>query len=73
MYLGGNIGGTRIPKLYKDNIDEQTVLAELDGLIGRWATERTTDEQGNKESFGDFVIRAGIVEEVIISVRDFHD
>ena len=73
MYLGGNIGGTRIPKLYKDNIDEQTVLAELDGLIGRWATERTTDEQGNTESFGDFVIRAGIVEEVIISVRDFHD
>ncbi|MAG75968.1 MAG: sulfite reductase subunit beta [Colwelliaceae bacterium] len=73
MYLGGNIGGTRIPKLYKDNIDEQTVLAELDGLIGRWATERTTDEQGNTESFGDFVIRAGIVQEVIISVRDFHD
>ncbi|REL25435.1 assimilatory sulfite reductase (NADPH) hemoprotein subunit [Thalassotalea euphylliae] len=72
MYLGGNTGGTRIPKLYKDNIDEQTVLAELDGLIGRWVAERKTDEQGQVERFGDFVIRAGVVEEVIISVRDFH-
>lgn len=68
MYLGGNIGGTRIPKLYKDNVDEQTILSELDVLVGRWAAERH-----NNESFGDFVIRAKIVDEVIVSVRDFHD
>ena len=73
VYLGGNTGGTRIPKLYKENVDEQTIIAELDSLIGRWATERNTDEQGNTERFGDFVIRVGIVDEVIISVRDFHD
>jgi sulfite reductase (NADPH) hemoprotein beta-component len=73
MYLGGNTGGTRIPKLYKENIDEATILAEIDSLTGRWATERHTDAQGNTESFGDFVIRVGIVDEVIISVRDFHD
>lgn len=68
MYLGGNEGGTRVPKLYKDGIDNNTILAEIDALVGRWATER---ELG--ECFGDFVIRAGIVAEVVVSVRDFHD
>lgn len=67
MYLGGNEGGTRIPKLYKEGLDEATILAEIDMLVGRWAKER---EEG--ECFGDFAIRAGIVAEVIISVRDFH-
>jgi sulfite reductase (NADPH) hemoprotein beta-component len=73
MYIGGNIGGTRIPKLYKDNIDEQTIIAEIDALIGRWVSERETLASNQKEAFGDFVIRAGIVDEVIVSVRDFHD
>ncbi len=72
MYLGGNIGGTRIPKLYKENIDEQTIVAEIDALIGRWVTEREVLASGSKEGFGDFVIRAGIVSEVVVSVRDFH-
>ncbi|MGJ8691610.1 MAG: assimilatory sulfite reductase (NADPH) hemoprotein subunit [Thalassotalea sp.] len=68
MYLGGNAGGTRIPKLYKEGIGEATILAEIDNLVARWSTER---ESG--EGFGDFTIRAGIVAEVIVSVRDFHD
>lgn len=68
VYLGGNTAGTRIPKLYKDGADEATILADIDTLVGRWVAER---EDG--EAFGDFVIRAGIVAEVIISVRDFHD
>ncbi|WP_448245498.1 assimilatory sulfite reductase (NADPH) hemoprotein subunit [Thalassotalea agariperforans] len=68
MYLGGNAGGTRIPKLYKEGIDEATILAEIDGLVARWSTERNAGE-----GFGDFAIRAGIVAEVIVSVRDFHD
>ena len=49
-------------------IDEATILAEIDQLVGRWATERNADE-----CFGDYVIRAGIVAEVVISIRDFHD
>ncbi|WP_286264898.1 assimilatory sulfite reductase (NADPH) hemoprotein subunit [Thalassotalea atypica] len=73
MYMGGNIGGTRIPKLYKEGIDEQTIVSEIDGLIGRWVAEREVQADGTKEAFGDFVIRAGIVNEVIVSVRDFHD
>jgi sulfite reductase (NADPH) hemoprotein beta-component len=68
MYLGGNAGGTRIPKLYKEGIDEATILTEIDGLVARWSTERNAGE-----GFGDFAIRAGIVAEVIVSVRDFHD
>ena len=68
MHLGGNQNGTRIPKLYKDNLGEQAILDEIDHLVGRWAKERN-----GEEAFGDFVIRTGIVEEVIVSVRDFHD
>ena len=68
LYLGGNTNGTRLPKMYKENIDEATILNTLDELIARWSNER---ESG--ECFGDFAIRAGIVAEVIIASKDFHD
>jgi sulfite reductase (NADPH) hemoprotein beta-component len=67
LHLGGNRSGTRIPKMYKENITVQQILAEIDHLVERWADERQKDE-----CFGDFTIRAGIVEEVIVSKRDFH-
>lgn len=67
VYLGGNRVGTRVPKLYQENVGEDVILGELDTLIARWATERT-DEEG----FGDFVIRQGVVAEVKVSVTDFH-
>ncbi|CAM3972712.1 assimilatory sulfite reductase (NADPH) hemoprotein subunit [Aeromonas bestiarum] len=67
LHLGGNLEGTRIPRLYQENITEPQILAELDTLIGRWATERD-----GHECFGDFVIRAGIVAPVIDSARDFY-
>lgn len=68
MHLGGNIAGTRVPKMYKENLDEQDILNEIDALVGRWVAERNANE-----AFGDFVIRAGIVAEVKVSKRDFHD
>jgi sulfite reductase (NADPH) hemoprotein beta-component len=68
LYLGGNTNGTRLPKMYQENIDEVTIVSTLDDLIGRWAKERNTEE-----CFGDFVIRAGIVAEVVIAAKDFHD
>lgn len=68
LYLGGNTNGTRLPKMYKENIDEVTIIKVLDQLIGRWAIERKQDE-----CFGDFSIRAGIVAEVIFASKDFHD
>ena len=67
LHLGGNLEGTRIPRLHLENITEPQILAELDTLIGRWATER----DGN-ECFGDFVIRVGVVAPVIDSARDFY-
>ncbi|MGN7509407.1 assimilatory sulfite reductase (NADPH) hemoprotein subunit [Aeromonas salmonicida] len=67
LHLGGNLEGTRIPRLYQENITEPQILAELDRLIGRWAAERTA-----AECFGDFVIRTGVVAPVIDSARDFY-
>jgi sulfite reductase (NADPH) hemoprotein beta-component len=68
MHLGGNISGTRVPKMYKENLGEQDILNEIDLLVERWSKEREENE-----AFGDFVIRVGIIDEVIISVRDFYD
>ncbi|MEM7100499.1 MAG: assimilatory sulfite reductase (NADPH) hemoprotein subunit [Pseudomonadota bacterium] len=68
LHLGGNRVGTRIPKMYRENIGEEAILAELDELIGRWAAERS-----DGEDFGDFVIRQGIIDEVRVSVTDFWD
>jgi len=68
MYLGSDLAGSRVPKLYQENVDEAFVLTEIDALTARWSKERNA-----AEAFGDFVVRAGIVDEVKISVRDFHD
>lgn len=66
VYLGGNRAGTRIPKPYMDNATTAEILPAVDELISRWAKERNDGEE-----FGDFVIRAGIVEEVKNSATDF--
>ncbi|KZN34685.1 assimilatory sulfite reductase (NADPH) hemoprotein subunit [Pseudoalteromonas luteoviolacea] len=67
VYLGGNREGTRVPKLYLENVGEETYLPALDELIGQWASQRN-----EQECFGDFVIRKGIVAEVKVSKTDFH-
>lgn len=67
LYLGGNRIGSRVPRLYKENISSGAILDELDTLIGFWAKERNTDE-----CFGDFMIRKGVVDEVKVSRTDFH-
>ncbi|WP_438864472.1 assimilatory sulfite reductase (NADPH) hemoprotein subunit [Neptunicella sp.] len=67
LHLGGNVNGTRIPKMYRENISEEQIMAELDELIGRWSKERL-----DGEAFGDFTIRKGIVAEVVDSARDFY-
>ncbi|MCO4799115.1 MAG: assimilatory sulfite reductase (NADPH) hemoprotein subunit [Colwelliaceae bacterium] len=68
MHLGGNLAGTRVPKMYKENLNEEDILNEIDSLVARWVSERN-----DKEAFGDFVIRTGIIAEVKVSKRDFHD
>lgn len=66
MYLGGGFAGQRLNKLYKENIGEAEILDSLRPLMKEYAQER---EQG--EHFGDFVIRAGYVKEVLDG-QQFH-
>ncbi|URQ60150.1 assimilatory sulfite reductase (NADPH) hemoprotein subunit [Pantoea alhagi] len=66
LHLGGNRSGTRIPRMYRENITEDEILAHIDELVGRWAQERTPGE-----GFGDFTIRAGVVKPVVDPARDF--
>ncbi len=68
FHIGGNREGTRIPRMFKENISHEEIMQSLDDLIGRWATERE-----EKEAFGDFVIRAGIVKPVVNSAKDFYE
>ena len=53
--------------MYQENISEQQIMDELDGLIARWSAER----EGN-EAFGDYVIRAKIIAPVVDSAKDFY-
>ncbi|CAN2247924.1 MULTISPECIES: assimilatory sulfite reductase (NADPH) hemoprotein subunit [Bacillus] len=57
MYLGAAFDGSRLSKMYRENIGEADILSELRNLLSRYAKER---EEG--EHFGDFVIRAGIIK-----------
>ncbi|MEN4930590.1 assimilatory sulfite reductase (NADPH) hemoprotein subunit [Erwinia billingiae] len=66
LHLGGNRIGTRIPRMYRENITEDEILSTLDELLGRWSTEREANE-----GFGDFTIRAGVVKPVVDPARDF--
>ena len=68
LHIGGNRMGTRIPRMYRENINEGEILASIDELVARWATERHADE-----GFGDFVIRVGIIKAVVDPARDFWD
>ncbi|WAT03109.1 assimilatory sulfite reductase (NADPH) hemoprotein subunit [Rouxiella chamberiensis] len=68
LHLGGNRAGTRIPRMYRENISDVEILAIIDELVGRWANEREADE-----GFGDYVIRAGIIRPVLDPARDFYD
>ncbi len=67
LYLGAGFAGDRLNKLYRENIDEQEILATLDPLFSQYAEERADGER-----FGDFVVRIGIVAEVTAG-KDFHN
>jgi sulfite reductase (NADPH) hemoprotein beta-component len=56
LHLGGDGRGQRLNVLYRENVDEATILAELDQAFARFAVERAADER-----FGDFAWRVGLV------------
>lgn len=68
LHIGGDYSGNRIPKMYRENIGEDEIFAELEQLIGRWSKEREANER-----FGDFVVRVGVIKAVVDSARDFYE
>jgi sulfite reductase (NADPH) hemoprotein beta-component len=67
LMLGGDGRGTRLNKLYRENLPEAELLETLDELLGRYSADHAEGER-----FGDFVIRAGLVRPVLDAARDFH-
>jgi sulfite reductase (NADPH) hemoprotein beta-component len=66
LYLGAAYDGTRLSKLYAEDLEHDGIIAALDPLFAAYAKERTSGER-----FGDFVIRAGFVAKTG-NGRDFH-
>jgi len=66
LYLGASHTGHRLNKLYRENINEQQILDELDPILKDYSSNRASDEH-----FGDFVVRSNYVKEVINGL-DFH-
>uniref|UniRef100_P52673 Sulfite reductase [NADPH] hemoprotein beta-component n=1 Tax=Thiocapsa roseopersicina TaxID=1058 RepID=CYSI_THIRO len=68
LMLGGNGRRYRLNRLYRENLDEAAILAEIDTLLGRYAACRQPGER-----FGDYLIRDGIVRPVVNPAEDFHE
>lgn len=56
LQLGGDRLGHRLNKIYRNSLDEEGILAELDSLFGSYAKGRV-----DGETFGDFAIRTNLV------------
>lgn len=56
LLLGGDRLGERLNIKYRENVDEEVILNELDGLLALYKAERTAGE-----TFGDFTLRKGLV------------
>ncbi|NHM74029.1 NADPH-dependent assimilatory sulfite reductase hemoprotein subunit [Staphylococcus sp. 11007852] len=66
LYLGGGFKGDRLSKLYKENVGETEILDSLRPILLQYGKEKQENEH-----FGDFVIRAGIIEKTHDG-QDFH-
>jgi sulfite reductase (NADPH) hemoprotein beta-component len=56
LRLGADAVGQRLNVIYRDNIDEASIVKALDDLIGRYAAERHAGER-----FGDFLWRVNVL------------
>lgn len=66
LYLGASHLGSRLNKLFRENINEEQILAALEPLIKSYSEARNDDEY-----FGDFCIRSGYIKAVSNGL-DFH-
>ncbi len=67
LYLGAAFDGSRLSKLYAEDVEDAGIVAALDPIFAAYAAERQKDEH-----FGDFTIRAGFVA-ATSNGRDFHN
>ncbi len=58
LHLGADFQGRRLNRLYKENIDEAGILETLEPLLSGYASQRH-----EKEAFGDYLFRSGILSE----------
>ncbi len=66
LYLGAAFDGSRLSKLYADNLDHGAIIANLDPIFAAYKSERRDGER-----FGDYVIRAGFIA-ATVNGSDFH-
>jgi sulfite reductase (NADPH) hemoprotein beta-component len=66
LYLGASFDGSRLSKLYAEDLDHAGIIEKLSLLFAAYAAERNAGER-----FGDFAIRAGYVA-ATGNGRDFH-
>jgi len=66
LYLGAAFDGSRLSKLYVEDVEHAAIVAALDPVFMAYAAERHKGER-----FGDFTIRAGFVA-ATSNGRDFH-
>jgi len=67
LYLGAAFDGSRLSKLYAEDVEDAGIVAALDPVFKAYAAERQKGER-----FGDFTIRAGFVA-ATGNGRDFHN
>jgi sulfite reductase (NADPH) hemoprotein beta-component len=67
LYLGASHNGERLNKLYKEMLNEASILQSLEPIIAHYARERQRAER-----FGDFVIRKEYVKATTHGTN-FHD
>jgi sulfite reductase (NADPH) hemoprotein beta-component len=66
LYLGAAFDGSRLNKLYAEDLDHAAIVAALDSMFAAYAGGRQKGEH-----FGDFTVRAGFVA-ATANGRDFH-
>jgi sulfite reductase (NADPH) hemoprotein beta-component len=66
LYVGAAFDGSRLSKLYAEDLDHPGIIAKLDPLFAAYAAQREPGER-----FGGFVIRAGFVAPTT-NGADFH-
>jgi sulfite reductase (NADPH) hemoprotein beta-component len=66
LYLGAAFNGTRLSKLYAEDLEHDAIIAKLEPLFAAYARNRW-----EKERFSDFAIRTGVVAPTS-NGRDFH-